>query len=192
MSQHGPYEDVTKYGFLVEPRYYFYGWSAEPRILGRPSAIRALKRAEAALPKGYRFKIWDFQRPLSVQLQMIQSFTRRMEAAHPGSPPDKIQELVDKFVAQPFPDEQVVRRDCHRNGGAVDLIITDMKGNELYMGTDHDDLTDRAASLYYEKLKNLTPVQEDARRNRQMLREVMIKAGWEMLPSEWWHWSTVE
>lgn len=37
--------DIKKYGFVVEPRYYFYGWSKSARILARKSLVEALKKA---------------------------------------------------------------------------------------------------------------------------------------------------
>jgi len=48
--------DVKQYGFIVEPRYYFYGWSRSPEIKGRVSAVEALLLAKALLPRGYNFK----------------------------------------------------------------------------------------------------------------------------------------
>jgi D-alanyl-D-alanine dipeptidase len=184
--------DLSKFGFVVEPRYYFFGWSQEPRVLGRASAVQALKRAEKLLPKGYRFKIWDMQRPLYVQVNMIDSFRRRFKSENPRLTRSQLEKLVTTFAAKPLPDKKVTRPDCHRNGGAVDLTIIDRHGEELYMGTDHDNLTGRAATDYYEKLKRPNVLALEARKNRRLLIRVMTAAGWENYAPEWWHWSTVE
>jgi zinc D-Ala-D-Ala dipeptidase len=181
--------DVTKLGFVAEPRYFFYGWTREPRILARKSAALALKRAEKLLPAGYRFKIWDFQRPRYVQLNMIASFRRRMQVAHPKWGTKRLEKEILRFAAAPLPDKLVTRRDCHRKGGAVDLTIIDNRGNELYMGTDHDDLTAKAATDYFEKIKKPNALELEARKNRRLLTKVMEKSGWENYPPEWWHWS---
>jgi hypothetical protein len=51
--------DVRKYRFVAEPRYFYWGWTKSPMILGRKSALEALFNAKKFLPKGYNFKIWD-------------------------------------------------------------------------------------------------------------------------------------
>ncbi|MBX4187846.1 MAG: D-alanyl-D-alanine dipeptidase [Candidatus Doudnabacteria bacterium] len=184
--------DLQKFGFKTEPRYFFFGWSKEKSVLGRASAVKALLRAQKYLPNGLRFKVWDMQRPRYVQLNMIASFRRRLIASHPKASKAQIEKLVYKFAAKPLLDSQVIRPDCHRNGGAVDLTIIDKHGNELYMGTDHDDLTSKAATDYFEKVKRPNGVDLEARKNRRMLIKVMTKAGWENYAPEWWHWSIVE
>ncbi|HYC79646.1 MAG TPA: M15 family metallopeptidase [Candidatus Binatia bacterium] len=184
--------DLQKYGFLIEPRYYFFGWTKEKRVMGRESAVKALLRAQKLLPAGHRFKIWDMQRPRALQIIMRESFRKRLEIHHPKANKAQIEKLVNKFGALPLPDKQVVRPDCHRNGGAVDLTIVNRNGVELYMGTDHDDLTDRAATRYFHNLKNPGMLDLLAKKNRNILIRAMSKAGWDELPAEWWHWSTVE
>lgn len=185
--------DIRPFGFVLEPRYYFFGWSKEPKILARKSALSELVKARSFLPKGYNFKVWDFQRPRSVQLAMLDSFSRRFKIAHPKATKAQIEKMVFTFGAKPLPDRQVTRPDCHRNGGAVDLTIVDKNGNELYMGTDHDDLTKRAATNYFETKKHLTASsEEEAKKNRQLLIKVMTKAGWDNYAPEWWHWSTTK
>jgi zinc D-Ala-D-Ala dipeptidase len=182
--------DLAKHKFVVEPRYFFFGWTREPRILGRAGAVKALLRAQKFLPKGHRFKIWDMQRPRYLQLNMIASFRRRFRVAYPGLTAAQVNKLVDKFAAKPL--KIVTRIDTHRHGGAVDLTIINSRGQELYMGTDHDDLTERAATDYFEKLARPNAVELEARKNRRVLIRAMKKAGWENYAPEWWHWSTKE
>lgn len=179
--------DLAKRGFVIEPRYYFFGWTREPRILGRINAVKALQKAQQFLPKGYRFKVWDMQRPRYVQLNMIASFRRRFRAMNPKLTSIQVNKLVDKFAAKPL--KIVTRIDTHRHGGAVDLTIIDRHGNELYMGTDHDDLTEHAATNYYENIKRPNALKLEARKNRRLLIRTMKKAGWENYAPEWWHWS---
>lgn len=181
------YVDVTDYNFLAEPRYYFYGWSKSAKIFGRPSAVAALVRARRYLPRGWNFKVWDMQRPRAVQLAMIASFQRRLKVAHPELSPVARTKLVYTFAAKPTLHEK--RIDTHRNGGAVDLTIVDNFEEELYMGTDHDDLTERAALDYFVQIKKPTNIEKLARHNRRLLRKVMGAVGFENYHREWWHWS---
>ncbi|MGE5297903.1 MAG: M15 family metallopeptidase [Acidobacteriaceae bacterium] len=181
------FADASKYGFLIEPRYYYFGWSNSPKVLGRPAVLEALVKARALLPKGYNFKIWDLMRPRPVQQAMLYSFCRRIKRSHPDWSQKQIWTEVYKFGARPL--KTVIRPDCHRNGGAVDLTIVDRKGEELYMGTDHDDLTDKAATDFFENKFKLKPSQLEARNNRRLLKRALEKNGFSNYSREWWHWS---
>lgn len=179
--------DVKKYGFVAEPRYYFYGWAKSPRILARKSAIRALIKTKQFLPKGYNFKIWDVKRTYKIQAEMIKSFRRRLKLLYPKLSKSKLEKLVFKFSGGL--NKLVKRLDTHRKGGSFDLTIINRKGEELYMGTDHDNLTKIAATDYYEKKKKLTLLEKEARKNRRLLKIIMRKAGFVNYSIEWWHWS---
>lgn len=179
--------EVTKYGFIAEPRYHFCGWSKSPKIFGRQSAVKALAKARKFLPKGYNFKIWDCRRPLKVQKLMLDSFKKRIKKLYRKLSPKERQKLLFKFGGKAL--RTVKRLDTHRNGGSFDLTIVDKFGKELFMGTDFDDLTEKAALNYYEKKKNLTAAGKNAQKSRRLLRRALIKAGFMNFSPEWWHWS---
>ena len=81
------------------------------------------------------------------------------------------------------------RLNTHRNGGSFDLTIINNQGKELDMGTNHDDLTERAALDYFEKQKKLTVIEKEMKKNRQILKKTMVKADFQNYAPEWWHWS---
>lgn len=178
--------DLAKDGYIMEPRYWFFGWSKSPRVLGHEGMAESLRCAKRLLPKGRNFKIWDCQRPRFVQVLMLNSFKKRFRAAHPEWSTAKLTKTLYTFGARPY--WKTERLDVHRTGGAVDLTIVDEKGSELYMGTDHDDLTDAAALDRYEHGKKLSPREREARENRRLLKRVMLKAGFKIYAPEWWHW----
>ena len=180
--------DVSKYKFVIEPRYYFYGWSRSNAVLGRKTVVEQLAKARSYLPKGYNFKIWDMYRPRSVQIQMLNSFARRIKQQHPKWSKKRIWETVYKFGAKPV--LLVTRMDTHRHGGAVDLTIVDEHSDELYMGTDHDDLTKKAETKYFERLTPVNALQKEAKKNRRLLVKSLSKAGFNNYSAEWWHWSS--
>lgn len=179
--------NLAKFKFVTEPRYYFYGWTSEPRVLARESVAKQLVRARKLLPAGHNFKIWDCYRTLSVQIKMIENFRRRFKHANPRLPKKEIDRLVDSFCAKPL--KIVTRPDTHRNGGALDLTIVDARGRELYMGTDFDDSSERAATDFFEKKKTLNLLEKEARKNRRALCRLMEKVGFINYKNEWWHWS---
>jgi len=179
--------DVKKCKFTVEPKYYFFGWTKSAKILGRESAVKALIKARKFLPKGYNFKIWDCKRPLKVQLAMLKSFKRRLSLLYPKLSQKDLKKIVLKFGAKPL--RRVLRLDTHRLGGSFDLTIIDKNKNELYMGADFDDLTQKAKTDYFENRKQLTLLEREAKKNRRFLKRIMIKAGFKNYAAEWWHWS---
>jgi D-alanyl-D-alanine dipeptidase len=125
----------------------------------RKPAAEALQQIRKELnATGIGLKIYDAYRPYAVSLQFFQVY------------PDT------NFVASPRKGSR------HNRGCAVDLTLIDLKtGKELEMPTGFDDFTEKAAHLY----QNLSQL---ALKNRQILREVMIRHGFVPLESEWWHY----
>ncbi len=114
--------------------------------------------------KGYRIKIWDGYRPLTVQKilweKVALQYPTESEREH--------------YVANPKKGSR------HNRGCAVDLTLIDKEGKELDMGTGFDHFTTKAHRDY----KWLSPRIIE---NRRILRDSMIKGGFKELPTEWWH-----
>lgn len=95
--------------------------------------------------------------------------------------PLSIQRLMWSFV----PDERYVadpaKGSRHNRGCAVDLTLCDSTGAELDMGTGYDEFTERAAATF-------TDLPEHVLANRRLLDRIMNDAGFDVLPSEWWHY----
>ena len=170
--------------FVLEPRYYFYGWKISSEMKARPSVVAALKKAKRLLPKGYTLKLWDTERNYKTQILMSKSFAKRLILMYKNK---NIPKLLARYAGSV--SRRVLRLDTHRNGGALDVAIVNDRGAELYMGTDHDDLTEKATLWYYEKKKKLSIFEREARKNRLLLARVMKMAGFREYAPEWWHWS---
>lgn len=125
----------------------------------RLPAAKALQQVQKELnEKGYGLKIFDAYRPYSVTV--------------------KFWELIkdERYVANP------AKGSAHNRGLAVDLTIVDLKtGVELDMGTGFDNFTDTAHHAF-------TQLSTTVLRNRKLLKEVMIKYGFNLLETEWWHY----
>ncbi|MBN9383889.1 MAG: serine hydrolase [Chitinophagaceae bacterium] len=124
----------------------------------RLPAAEALKDIQQELKQqGYGLKIYDGYRPYRVTVEFY-------EAYHDSN-----------FVASPYTGSR------HNRGCAVDLTLVDLRtGKELDMPTPYDDFTEKASATY-------THISEQARKNRQRLQDVMLKHGFVIYPSEWWH-----
>ena len=128
---------------------------------------KALSRAYP----GFKLLIYDALRPVSVQQKM-------WKALDTLAPSER-----GKYVSNPK------NLSMHNMGAAIDLSITNAKGNPLDMGAGFDDFRPIAyPSLEDSFLRTgqLTPLQV---KNRKILRNAMQTQGFRQLPTEWWHYN---
>ena len=182
------YVDLGKYGFVLEARYFLKGWTKSSRFLARASVAQKLVEARKLLPKGYNFKIWDAKRTWDTQQKLIRWCEQELTRAHPDWPRRRILAEVQKFCGRP---QKVLRNPgTHRQGGALDIIIVNRLGKELDMGTDHDDLSEKAHPLYYERKRSLTRREQQIRANRRLLKRVTEQVGFKQHSEEWWDFNS--
>ncbi|EGO63989.1 M15 family metallopeptidase [Acetonema longum] len=137
-------------------------YTANVCVLRRGTAEK-LARANAEFAKrGFRLKIWDAYRPLSVQ----KIFWKLV--------PDR------RYVANPQGNAS-----RHNRGTAVDVTLVDEQGRELIMPSEFDDFSYRAQRDY----PGISPF---AQSNAAYLAEVMEQAGFRSLGSEWWHFDDAD
>lgn len=120
---------------------------------------------------GYRLKIFDAIRPNQVQGEMWEAMDS-VPTVRRG-----------KYVSNPL------YGSVHNFGAAVDLTIADSSGVELDMGAGYDDFRDIAfpsKESQFLKSGELSINQVD---NRKLLRKVMATQGFNVIPSEWWHFN---
>lgn len=88
-----------------------------------------------------------------------------------------------KYVANPKTGS------IHNYGCAVDLSIVDENGKELDMGTPFDYFGDLAQPRFEKKFLEEGKLTRTQIKNRQLLRHVMQKSGFQGILSEWWHFN---
>lgn len=81
-----------------------------------------------------------------------------------------------KYVADPS------KGSIHNRGGAVDITLVDSKGSELDMGTAFDFFGEAAAHNY-------PNVSDEVKKNRALLKKIMLKSNFKSFDSEWWHYN---
>ncbi|NCU05949.1 MAG: M15 family metallopeptidase [Chitinophagaceae bacterium] len=135
-----------------------YSPGTNTTFLRLPAANALLLVQQELKQKGFGLKIFDVYRPYSVTI--------------------KFWELIkdERYVANPS------KGSGHNRGLAIDLTIIDLKtGVELDMGTGFDNFTDTA----HHSFTQLSPT---VLQNRKLLKEVMLKHGFNLLETEWWHY----
>jgi D-alanyl-D-alanine dipeptidase len=128
------------------------------RCLLHPDAAARLERAAATLRRqGFRLRLFDCYRPLSVQRELWKAMPKR------------------GFVADPATGSH------HNRAAAVDLSLADRSGAPVEMPTGYDAFGPKASAW------STDGVSPAARRHRDLLRDAMSAAGFAVNPVEWWH-----
>lgn len=155
-------------------------------IAARKTVVKMLLQAEKLLPEGYYFKIYDAYRPIAVQQALWDYFRQQKVKENPNLSDAEIDKLTAFCVS--FPSYNVLEPSLHNTGGAVDLTIINSNGNELDMGCEFDEFTDKAWTNHFEPDCYNGERNKTVRNNRRMLYNVMKAVGFTNLPSEWWHY----
>lgn len=172
---------LSNLGFFCESQYFKQGLPFSlDRCLLRETAAKRLLCAQYLLPYGYKFKIYDAYRPKELQQVLWERYRSEIAKEYPNISEEEIDTKTMVFVSKPSKDINTP----HNTGGAIDLTIIDAKGQELDMGTGFDDFSEKAWTDYFE----LYDIDFEVRKNRRMLYNAMINAGFTNLPSEWWHY----
>ncbi len=131
-------------------------------LLRRPVAERLARAASHLRERGYRIRLYDCYRPLSVQRELWRARPQR------------------GFVADPRPGSN------HNRGAAVDLSLVDLAGREVEMPTPYDAFDRRARA---DAVAGVSPA---AIRHRTVLRSAMEEAGFRVNRAEWWHFHSAD
>ena len=127
-------------------------------FLRLPAGIALKKIQEELLKQNLSLKIFDAYRPYSVTEKM-------WEFVHDA-----------RYAADPKTGSR------HNRACAVDVTLVDLKTNSaLEMPTPYDDFTEKAHHNYNNLPGNIL-------KNRELLKTIMMKYGFETITSEWWHY----
>lgn len=133
----------------------------------------------------YSANICLLRKEVALQLVEVQKELRQMGLGlkiWDGYRPLSVQKKMWKKV----PDSRYVANPAkgsnHNRGAAVDLTLVDRNGKELEMPTGFDDFTEKAASNY-------PNVSVAAKKNRELLKKIMMRHGFKPIKSEWWHFN---
>jgi len=129
-----------------------------PALLRPITAARLAYANKLLKEQGFRIKVWDAYRPQYAQIALWE-----------GSGKDP------SYVANPYTNPSL-----HTHGVAVDISLVHLNGTDARMPTKFDEFSKRAATNYF----HTDPI---VRRNLAILKGAMLKAGFQYIHSEWWH-----
>lgn len=147
----------------------FYG-DLRKAYLRKPIAVM-LSKAQGILKKehpSFSLQVLDAARPRSVSRAMYE----KMKGTR-----------FERYVANPD------KGSMHNYGIAVDITIVDENGNKLDMGPS--PFYSSHAEIYWQYFLKKTGfgISSEQQQNRELLKHLMLKAGFYPLSHEWWHFN---
>lgn len=139
-------------------------------------SLQALGIAADDLRKqGYRLLIWDTYRPQKAVYNFVEWINNPYDDGDKSFYPDlkKSDLLKGKYIME---------KSGHTRGSTVDLTLIKKDGSFVDMGGTFDLFSEISHPDY----KKLT---REQKKNRKILYDAMIKAGFKGLDSEWWHFT---
>ena len=171
---------------IVELRYYtlynfigdrIRGYEEPIAIVTRETAL-ALKNVTTELaPMGYTIKIYDAYRP-QMAVDHFVEWTKNLNDV-------RMQNYFypEEKKANLFSHGYIASRSGHSRGSTVDLTLYDIRNDcDVDMGGTFDYFGYRSHPGY----PNLT---EEQKKNRNLLRSIMLKHGFRGIDTEWWHFT---
>ena len=158
--------------------------SAVDKAYLRKSVANMLYEARKILPKEYGLKIWDAWRPLKLQEELYYKYKADIikEFHLENLSKEDLENEIAKYVSLPVSDKEMA--PLHATGGAIDVTLTDEFGNDLDLGVEFDEFSNKTNTNYYES--NSEKYREVVK-NRRILYHIMTEVGFTNLPSECWH-----
>jgi D-alanyl-D-alanine dipeptidase len=152
----------------------------------RKTVYEKLCAAQAKLPSGWKFRIYEGYRSLAVQQLLFDWVSEKIDRDHPElSPSERFKKITE--LVSPLKDLKGNKNiPVHNTGAAVDLEIIDAHGNLIDMGMAVKDWITVEPSRCYFHAEQISSV---AVMNRNMLKQVMNEQGFVGYPFEWWHFS---
>lgn len=140
----------------------------------QPEMAAKLSKASNLLHKtnpGYQLLVYDAARPNSVQYKLWDALDELKIPAR-----QKTQYVADPKIGS-----------NHNFGCAIDLTVVNEKGQPLDMGTKYDYFGPLAYPRAEQQMLQQGKLTARQIANRNVLRKVMVQAGFTVNTTEWWH-----
>lgn len=153
----------------------------------RKTVYEKLRQAQALLPKGLHFCLYEGFRSLSLQKMLFDNRFSKVKKRHPEWAESQIFTETTKLVSPIINQDGSKNIPPHSTGAAIDVYLVSDHGEPIDMGIHPKDwMEDHDGSL---SLTNSTHISAAAKANRKIMYEVLSEVGFVNYPTEYWHWS---
>lgn len=151
------------------------GYKAPVAYMTKESANALASAASDLRKQGYRLLIWDTYRPQKAVYNFVEWINNPNDEGDKSFYPNlKKSDLLE--------GQYIMEKSGHTRGSTVDLTLIKKDGSFVDMGGTFDLFSEISHPDY----KKLT---KEQKKNRKILHDAMIKAGFSGIDSEWWHFT---
>ena len=151
------------------------GYNAPVAYMTREGAKALSIAADDLRKQGYRLLIWDTYRPQKSVDNFVEWINNPNDEGDKSFYPDlKKSDLLE--------GQYIMEKSGHTRGSTVDLTLIKKDGSFVDMGGTFD-LFSKISHPDYKKLS------KEQKKNRKIVHDAMVKAGFKGIDSEWWHYT---
>lgn len=153
----------------------------------RKTVYEKLKQAQAKLPPGMKFCVYEGFRKIGAQEHLFRTHFQQVQATQPEASYETVFKETSRLIAPARKLDGTENIAPQFTGGAIAVYLIDEKGNPLEMGIlPQDWYKDVGGAL---SRTTSTKVSKLAQRNRHIMSEALRAVGFVNYPALYWHWS---
>lgn len=153
----------------------------------RQNVYQKLQHAQACLPPGVHFCLYEGYRSLELQKMLFDTRYKIIKARYPDWSIKDVFNETTKLVSPVINHDGTDNIPPHSTGAAIDVYLIDDNGLALDMGIHPKDwMRDKDGSL---SRTASTSVSTIAKINREIMNAALEASGFVNYPTEYWHWS---
>jgi len=152
----------------------------------RKSVLERLQHAQTLLPDGIYLRLYEGYRSLQVQQLLFDQEYARVKQRQPELSETQAYFETTRLVSAVYRPDGSMNVPPHATGAAVDVELVGANGQVLDFGMEIAEWCQVTPELCLTEAGGLSA---SACYHRQMLRDVMERAGFVNYAEEWWHFS---
>lgn len=153
----------------------------------RKTVYEKLVKAQGKLPKGLHFCLYEGYRSFALQKMIFEKQFSNVKKRHPDWLPHQLFIETTKLVSPVINPDHSPNIPPHSTGSAMDVYLVNDAGEPIDMGIHPKDwMQDADGVLSLSASEHISAV---AKKNRQIMSDVLSTVGFVNYPTEYWHWS---
>lgn len=153
----------------------------------RTTVYNKLKEAQALLPDGLKFCLYEAYRSLDLQQKIFDDRYCQLKKENPTKTHEQLFIETTKFASPVINLDGSKNVPPHSTGAAVDVYLIDHTGKAVDMGIHLDDTYQDLDGTYCKTDSNA--ISEQAKAYRKIMAKALTSVGFINYPTEYWHWS---
>lgn len=153
----------------------------------RKTVYDKLVEAQSLLPSDLKFCLYEGYRSLELQKKLFDDRYQKLKDLNPELNHQKLFTETTKMVSPVTNLDGSINIPPHSTGGAFDIYLIDKNSQIIDMGIKVADWTQDVDGSISKTSSN--KISLEAKENRAIMSNALIKVGFVNYPGEYWHWS---